>query len=194
MKGGSIIIWLIVSIIIISVLSVIIYVSLQPSLKPKHPYDSNNNVVTNTGNSTLNLAFPPCFELSSDAKHVYAIFKSRGYDKKYSKLLDTYSLALCQQKDFKRNCDTNTLDQRLSTLSSWNANQFNKDAIAIVNSVTKVTNNKIGQFLVQITDICEKQVRDLSDDNNVMREDKTQIIGFNSQFYRNHFDAINKSC
>lgn len=143
---------------------------------------------------TLNISFPQCFELSSDAKQVYGILKGSNLDITYSRLLDAYSLSLCQLKDFKNNCDTKTMDQRITTLNNWNANQYNKDAINIVNSVTKITNNKYGQFLVQVCDICENQINNINNNINITPLIKTQIIGYNSEFYRTIFDQINTIC
>lgn len=199
MRVGSIstiaIITLILIVLICGIILLVV-VSLQKT-------SSSVPVKTNINTSSLGakpisanliLDFPQCFDISTDAKNVYKIMKNSNLDKKYSKLLDAYSLALCQQKDFKNACDVKTLDQRIITLNSWNANQYNNDAAAIVNSVTKIKNNKLGQFLVQVCDICEKQTNAINSDDNVMRDDKIQITGFNSQFYRNHFDTINKSC
>ena len=198
MKGGNsianVVVGIIISVVLILGISLLIYVSIQKTTKPSHPYSSANTVVSKPESDPLNLSFPECFDISPDAKHVYTILKSGNNHKKYAKLLDAYSLALCQQRDFKKSCSMDSLNQRLATLDSWGANQYNKDAIDIVNSLTKVTNNKIGQFLVEVCDICEKQIRDISNDKDVLRGDKTQIIGFNSQFYRNHVDSINKSC
>ena len=198
MKGGNslgnITIGVVIAVVFILGTSLLIYVSLQRTNKPSQPYSSANTIVSRPESDPLNLSFPECFDISSDAKHVYTILKSANNHKKYARLLDAYTLALCQQRDFKNSCAMESLNQRLATLDSWGANQYNKDAINLVNSVTKVTNNKIGQFLVEICDVCEKQMRDISDDVNVLRQDKTQIIGFNSQFYRNHFDSINKNC
>lgn len=144
--------------------------------------------------NTFSSSFPPCFEISTDAKNIYKIMKNAKIETKYSRLLDAYTLALCQQNDFKTSCELDTLNQRIVTLNSWNANQYDNNAINIVNSVTKLTNNKIGQFLVQICYICERQIELINNDDNIMREDKIQITGFNSQFYRHHFDAISKGC
>lgn len=144
--------------------------------------------------TTLNLSFPPCFELSSDAKHVYGILKGANIDTTYSRLLDVYSLSLCQLKDFKKSCDSKTMDQRIITLNDWNANPNNKSVIDIVNSVTKVTNNKYGQFLIQVCDICETQMNIINNDKNITPLIQTQIAGYNSEFYRTIFNEINSKC
>jgi hypothetical protein len=115
-------------------------------------------------------------------------------EKKYARLLDAYSLALCQQKDFKSSCSMDSLTQRIATLNSWDANMYNKNASDIVNALTKIENNKKAQFLVQVCDICEKQLLAITNDENIHRQYKTQLKGLNSQFYRNHFDTINRAC
>ncbi len=190
---SNIAIFILILIVVIGGIILLIVVSLQKPAIPVKKTDLTS-LSAKPISQNLILAFPECFDISTDAKNVYKIMKNSNIDKKYSKLLDAYSLALCQQKDFKKSCDMKVLDQRIITLNSWNANQYNKNASDIVNSLTKIKNNKIGQFLVQICDICEKQINLINGDDNVMREDKIQLTGFNSQFYRNHFDTINKSC
>lgn len=144
--------------------------------------------------------FPPCFDLSVDAKKVFQILKATKMDVKYIQLLDVYSLTLCQLQDFQTSCTSeNTLkqiNQRLSTLDSWKADVNNAKAISIVNSVTHITKPslKTSQFLFKVCDICEKNINAIQQDNTFNTATKTQILGFNSEFYRTIFDNINKLC
>ncbi len=196
MRGGSISTFAVMIFVLVLIVAGIVLIVTVSLLNPPVGKNTNNSTSLDAKPIAANfsLSFPPCFDISTDAKNVYKILKDAKLETKYSKLLDAYTLALCQQKDFKNSCDAKTLDQRIITLNSWNANQYNKNASDIVNSVTKITNNKIGQFLVQICDICEKQIEQINKDDNVIRNVKIQLTGFNSQFYRNHFDTINKSC
>lgn len=142
-------------------------------------------------NDRLVLDFPECFDISPDAKNVYKILKSKGMHVKYGRLLDAYSIALCQQKHA---CSNDALNKRLISLDNWGANHRNEAVSDIVNSITKLKNNKIGIFLLKVCDLCEKQIKEISNDNNILRPDKIQILGFNSQFYRVHFEKINSIC
>lgn len=186
MTPGMIFVFIVVFLLIVAGVVLIILSILQPSYKINDKKTTTQQITPD-----LNLAFPPCYEISPDAKYVFALLKSVNMDTQYSKLLDAYSLALCQQKD---KCNSNGLDSRIATLDSWEANMYNKDAVAIVNSLTKINTNKMAQFLVQICDICEKQILNIQNDPNIYRTIKTQLVGYNSQFYRNHFDTINRAC
>lgn len=196
MKGGSIgiiIVWLCLVILIVSGVVLIVIVTLQPSVYVAKT-SSANTIVTKPDTQPLNLSFPHCFEISADAKQMFAILKGTNMEKKYAKLLDVYSIALCQQLDSQRTCVSKQLESRIATLNSWDANIHNKNAVSIVNSITKNKGNMISQFLVQVCDICEKQIAVIKNDENIHRNVKTQIIGVNSQFYRNHFDVISRLC
>jgi hypothetical protein len=187
---GSIAVFVLLGIVIITGVVLVVMISLQPSYKTP----AETTIVTRPDSKPLNLAFPECFDISSDAKQVYSILRDINMEKKYARLLDAYSLALCQQKDFKNSCSMDSLTQRIATLNSWDANMYNKNASDIVNALTKVESNKKGQFLVQVCDVCEKQLLSITNDENIHRQYKTQLKGLNSQFYRNHFDTINRSC
>lgn len=193
LHGGSTIsaiFWIILGIIIVCGIVIVVVVALQPSYKTQPSYV----VVSKPTPKPFNLSFPECFDISNDAKQVYSVLSAINMEKKYSKLLDAYSLLLCQHKDFKKACSASTLDSRIATLNSWNANMYNKNAVDIVNAVTKVQNVKMGQFLVQVCDVCEQQLSNIGNDPDIHRDYKVQLVGLNSQFYRNHFDALNKLC
>lgn len=193
LHGGSTItiaFGILLAVVILCGIVFIVVAALQPSYKTQPAYV----VVSKPVPKPLNLSFPECFDISNDAKQVYSILTTINMEKKYSKLLDAYSILLCQYKDFKKQCSASTLDSRIATLNSWNANMLNKNAVDIVNAVTKVQNVKIGQFLVQVCDICEQQLSSIGNDPDIHRDYKTQLVGLNSQFYRNHFDALNKLC
>lgn len=139
---------------------------------------------------------PPCFNLSTDAQHVFQILKSTKMDVKYIQLLKAYSLTLCQLQDFQTSCSVNSIKSRLSTLDSWGAVSDNSFAVSTVNSITRIQNAKsnTSQFLYKICDICEKNINAIKQDSNFSKLNITQIIGFNSEFYRSIFDKINKLC
>jgi hypothetical protein len=138
--------------------------------------------------------FPKCFDESYDAKKVFSLLISLNLHKKYSKLLEAYSMALCQVMDFLTSCDTVTMKQRIDTLTSWGANFNNNTAYNIVRSITHITSPLNDKFLTQVCDICEKQVALISQDSDVPQNIKTQIIGLNSEFYRTIFDKVNSLC
>lgn len=137
-----------------------------------------------------------CFKISVDAQNVFKILKSYNIDSKYSLLLNSYSLALCLLIDFQVNSCVNTqsLEKRIEILNNWKANPKNNEAIAIVDAIIQIKNQRVNLFLIMICDICENQINLIKNDNTLLKYDKEQLIGYNSEFYRDIFDKINSYC
>lgn len=137
-----------------------------------------------------------CFKISIDAQNVLKILKSLNLENKYNVLLNAYSLALCLLIDFQVNSCVNTesLEKRIDILNTWNANPKNDEAIAIVDAIIQIKNQRVNLFLIMICDICENQINIIKNDVNISKYDKEQISGYNSEFYRDTFDKINSYC
>lgn len=147
----------------------------------------------NRGFTTNN--FPPCFDLSSEAKKIYTILSTYNLQKKYMMLLDVYSILLCQNTQIRaRACSDTFVNDRLADLNTYGGNANDQNAVNIVKSVTNLQNNKMGKLLVMATNLIEKQMGELKSDNTVSASDKQQIVGYNSLFYRNVYDFMNKRC
>lgn len=209
MSSSSVIIGLsIITVLIIIGLTIFILV-----IALRNPVDSTKKVASTTDNlvveatisrinwseisrgfTTLN-QFPSCYDDSSECKKIFAIIKAYNLEKKYMTLLDTYSMVLCQALQIRgRTCSDTFINDRIADMNTYNADANNQNAISIVKSVTDLQNNKIGKLLVMATDLIEKQMNEIQSDNAISKSDKQQIIGFNSQFYRNHYDFMNKRC
>jgi hypothetical protein len=52
----------------------------------------------------------------------------------------------------------------------------------------------MGKLLVMATDLIEKQMKEIQNDGQISKSDKEAIVGFNSLFYRQHYDFMNKRC
>lgn len=138
---------------------------------------------------------PPCYETSSECKKIFTILKSYNMEKKYMMLLDVYSMLRCQDSQMRsRACSDTFLNDRIADLNTYGGNPNDADAIKIVKSVTNLQNNKMGKLLVMATDLIEKQMKEIQNDGQISKSDKEQIVGFNSLFYRQHYDFMNKRC
>jgi hypothetical protein len=143
-------------------------------------------------NSTV---FPPCYDQSSEVKKIFSILKGYNLEKKYMTLLDVYSIILCQENQVKsKNCSDTFINDRLADINTYGGNANSQNASLIVKSTTNLQNTKMGKLLVMATDLIEKQMKELQADNVISKSDKEQISGYNSLFYRQHFDLMNKRC
>jgi hypothetical protein len=139
--------------------------------------------------------FPPCYDLSAEARKMYTILNSYNLEKKYMMLLDVYSILLCQNTQIRaRACSDTFLNDRLADLNTYGGNANDQNAVNIVKSVTNLQNNKMGKLLVMATNLIEKQMSEIQKDNAISASDKQQMTGHNSLFYRNVYDFMNKRC
>lgn len=109
-----------------------------------------------------------CFKISNDAQNVLRILKSLNLENNYSVLLNAYSLTLCLLIDFQVNSCVNTdsLEKRIDILNSWNANPKNDEAIAIVDAIIQIKNQRVNLFLIMVCDICENQINNIKNDTD----------------------------
>lgn len=178
-------------IIVILILSIIV---IFVAFKTSKPANKQIKPVQVPEVITQESPYPKCIQDSYDAKRVFGLLQSINMIKKYNRLFDTYSIVTCQKRDFDASCDKTSMTERINTLKSWGADENDRNASNIVNSVTHVTNQLIGTFLTLACSLCEKQVTLIANDDDIPKEVKTQIVGLNSEFYRTQFDTINKQC
>lgn len=142
-----------------------------------------------------NTVFPPCVDNVPEIKKIHSILKGYNLEKKYMVLLDVYSMLLCQEAQVRsRQCSDTFINDRLADLNTYGGNPNDQSAVGIVKSVTNLQNNKMGKLLVMATSLIEAQMAEVAKDNQVSKSDKEQIAGYNSLFYRQHYDFMNKRC
>ena len=139
--------------------------------------------------------FAPCVDAASELKKLHTLLKGYNLEKKYMMLLDVYSMLMCQEAQVRsRQCSDTFINDRLADLNTYGANPNDQNAVQIVKSVTNLQNNKMGKLLVMATNLIEKEMKDIQADNQISKADKEQISGYNSLFYRQHYDFMNKRC
>lgn len=202
---SGIIIASIVFFVIVIFSIVILIIALRKSPTQNDPIDYTNDNINPNVISRINWSennrgysnsqFPPCYELSPECKKIFSIIKSYNLEKKYMQLFDVYSIVLCQESQTRdKTCLQTFLNDRIADLRGLDADYNAQNAVLIVKANTNLLNNKIGQFLVMATDLIEKSLKELYQDNTISMQDKEQISGYNSSFYRQHYDFINKRC
>lgn len=139
--------------------------------------------------------FAPCVDAAPELKKIHTLLKGYNLEKKYMMLLDVYSMLMCQEAQVRsRVCSDTFINDRLADLNTYGANPNDQNAVQIVKSATNLQNNKMGKLLVMATNLIEKEMKYIQSDNQISKADKEQISGFNSLFYRQHYDFMNKRC
>jgi hypothetical protein len=139
--------------------------------------------------------FPPCCEPVAEVKKIFTILQGYNLQKKYMMLLDVYSIILCQDAQVRiKICSDTFINDRLADLNTYGADANDKTAIDIVKANTNLNNTKMGKLLVMATNLIEKELANIQNDNAISKSDKEQIMGFATQFYRLRYDFINKRC
>ena len=139
--------------------------------------------------------FPPCCDSSNEIKKIFTLITGYNLQKKYMQLFDIYSIVMCQDAQIRMKvCSDSFINDRIADLNTYGADPTNTAAIAIVKSSTNLSNNKIGKFLLMATDLIEKQMNNIKNDNAISNTDKEQIYGYNSQFYNQKYSYMAKQC
>ena len=141
-----------------------------------------------------NSPFPPCFELSHTAKETFRILMANGVKDAYARLLDVYSLVLCQQQDRCAAAGSPTIKEKSAQLEAWGADANNKEAKDIVKSIVRNADQTLERFLVLATHLSTVQIRAIEKDDRIPKTSKEALVGFNSQFYRSHYAVFNNPC
>jgi len=174
--------------------------SSTPSQQPSSTTDQSNPVVSQIAWTEKNRGFPatyfpPCCESSNEIKKIFSLISGYNLQKKYMQLFDIYSIVMCQDTQIRMKvCSDTFINDRIADLNTYGADPTNTAAIAIVKSTTNLSNNKIGKFLLMATDLIEKQMNNIKNDNAISNTDKEQIYGYNSQFYNQKYDYMAKHC
>ena len=156
---------------------------------------SRINWTENTRGFPSEGVFPPGYGNSAEAKKIYTILRSYNLEKKYMIFLDVYSILLCQEMQIKsRSCPDTFINDRLSDLNTYGGDPNDQTAIQIVKANTNLLNTKMGKLLVMSCNILENYLKQIREDKAISKQDLEAISGFNSQFYRNKFDFLNKRC
>lgn len=144
----------------------------------------------NTPSTTTTTATTVSYDcMSHEVKTIKAILDKNKLSTKYERLLDVYSIFLCQMTD---KCEN--LDKRLTILYRYGANPNDRNAQDIVASVTNLRRNRIGEFIVCSVNIIENDIGLLEKEPLVSADEKQAILGYNSLFYRLNIDNLNKKC
>jgi len=137
--------------------------------------------------------YPPCYDICGATRNVYNILEQKQLLGEYSKLLNAYSIVLCQEK-FGDQCKKEMLDQRIADLQNLGG-QINQRSLDMVKKYVKtLRDNKIGTLLGLATNVITKELYQMQQDARLTMKEKLQVLKMNETFYDVHYDITNELC
>lgn len=137
--------------------------------------------------------YPPCYDICGATRNVYNILEKKGLTKDYNKLLNAYSIVLCQEK-FGEKCRKDMVDQRILDLISLGGEKVEHNFKVVRKYVKKLRDNKIGNLLILATSVITKELYQMQKDARLTMNEKLQILKMNETFYDVHYDITNELC
>jgi hypothetical protein len=132
--------------------------------------------------------FPPGFNISPPAKHIFNILNNYKLVNYYKQLFDILSMICCQQIELQ-NSNCSNINIRYNQLLNMGANPNNNRATLIAAGYTSLQHNINANFIICAISIIENNMDNLI---NITKPDKEAIRGYLYIFYQTHLDPINK--
>lgn len=129
--------------------------------------------------------YPPCYNICGATRSIQdKLEKALGNNfMNYRKLLDLYSIVLCQEVYIESKRRNEMLQQRIQDLASMGGKINKKDII-------KATSEDMSKFLTLAKNLIERQIKMMLEDNSINKDTKKDIIKLNSIFYEIHFGKL----
>lgn len=165
------------------------YLMTRPAEGYEDAWSENDN-----GNPNFK-KYPPCYDICGATRKIYDILEARKRLTPHKRLLDLYSMVLCQEKHLLRvnnDCSKTMMHQRIKALKDLGARFTDVKAYE---KVVKVLGNKVQRtsardFLVGATYVLERHLASLMKDPKLTDEDKANIKSLHEVFYTVHYDKI----
>jgi hypothetical protein len=121
-----------------------------------------------TENKRLNYNFgkyPPCFNLSFEARDIFDTLDIKGEHEKYFKLFDIYSILLCQKYHASyKECNPKMIEDRINDLQKMLPGKFDQEKVKIkISKYIKLNKSKISKLIIMAYYLIEKEIKKIND-------------------------------
>ena len=141
----------------------------------------------NNGNPMFQ-KYPPCFDICGATRTIFDILESKRLVHKHKRLLEAYSMVLCQEKHMDKACVNGMLLKRINDLPPTG------DQNAIVDRYAPEAGDGLArEFLLRVTPVLEESMALVLRDPALNQEQKDKISNMHDVFYSVHFPLI-KGC
>jgi len=133
--------------------------------------------------------YPPCYDICGATRSIYNYLEEIDKDEEYHKLLDVYSIVLCQEKFRNSDKVKEMMLQRIDDLISLGAEKNN--VFGTENIINKYNPNNpiVKDFMYLATNLIQREINRLSKDN-IDAVIKEKIEKLNEIFYEVHYPII----
>jgi len=138
--------------------------------------------------------YPPCYDICGATRTIQDNLEKENKQDTYRKLLDVYSIVLCQEKFKDSPRLKEMMFQRITDLLKMGAknDDFNGSQ-KIVNSYNpKCPVSK--ELMLLSSNLLEKEIDKLKKDSTISPATKTNILKMHDVFYSVHFPVIAEIC
>lgn len=127
--------------------------------------------------------YPPCYNICGATRTIQDLFeKSLGSNfMDYRKLLDIFSIVLCQEVHIESKRKDEMLNQRIDDLTRMNGKMVNK---------VKAKTENMSIFLTLAKNLIDRQVKMMLEDNRINKNIKKDITKLVSVFYTIHYGKL----
>jgi hypothetical protein len=176
---------------IVSVVTIFLYLILRNRNKNMIETFSMNYAELKRGNPVYQY-YPPCYDICGATRTIQDILTEINKVEQYSKLLDLYSIVLCQEKHNNSSTNKEMIEQRIADLRSMGALENNMfGSLNIVNRYN-INNRLVSQFLQLVTNLIQIQINRIVTSNDIPYEIKHKIEKLNDTFYEVHYPTFEK--
>ena len=144
-----------------------------------------------TENRRNNVSFnkyPPCYDICGSTRNIYDEIERSGKLKEYKKLLDVYSIVLCQVKYINSRNVREMMMDRITELIKFGGDTDERYSDVLGMYPTPCDRSRL--FMGLATSLIENEIRKIDSDGGFSEEAKQNIRRFNRSFYNNNYSVI----
>ena len=144
-----------------------------------------------TENRRNNVSFnkyPPCYDICGSTRNIYDEIERAGKLEEYKKLLDVYSIVLCQVKYINSRNVREMMMDRITELIKFGGDTDERYSDVLGMYPTPCDRSRL--FMGLATSLIESEIRKIDSDGGFSEEVKQKIRGLNRSFYNNNYSVI----
>jgi len=151
---------------------------------------NKDNKFSYSENKRLNFNFgkyPPCFNYSVEARHIFDTIDMKGEINKYQRLFDVYSILLCQKYHASyKECDSDMLKERINDLKKMMPQNYDKNLLLEkISKYVILNDSNVFKLILMSFYLIEEEIKKIKDD---------KIINLNDKFYYAVFQELLLLC